>query len=172
MPLRHVDPTRRPSAAARVLNRSARSRIGLFIGKHLAPKTDPWLSRISRGRVNWGMFNVPSATLTTTGAKSGQVRETQIAYFHDRRDVIVMASNYGGHKHPQWYHNLVAHPECELGDETFRADEVTEPSEYARLFGLAEGYFGLFSDYREKTAKAGRSIPVFRLSQRQPSGGS
>jgi len=56
------------------------------------------------------MFNVPSATLTTTGAKSGQVRETQIAYFHDRRDVIVMASNYGGDKHPQWYHNLVAHP--------------------------------------------------------------
>lgn len=43
------------------------------MARYVAPKTDPWLSRISKGRVNWGMFNVPSATLTTTGAKTGQV---------------------------------------------------------------------------------------------------
>jgi hypothetical protein len=54
--------------------------------------------------------------------------------------VIVIASNYGGDKHPQWYHNLVAHPECELGDEALRATEVTDPDEYARLYGLAERY--------------------------------
>ncbi len=112
------------------------------------------------------MFNVPSATLTTTGAKSGQLRKAQIAYFHDGRDVIVMASNYAGSKHPQWYHNLVAHPDCELGDDVFRAHEVTDPDDYAHLFGLAEGYFRLFTDYREKTAKIGRTIPVFRLSPR------
>lgn len=64
-----------------------------------------------------------------------------------------------------WYHNLVAHPECRLGDEAFRADEVTDSGEYARLFGLAGGYFALFTDYREKTAKIGRTIPVFRLSR-------
>ena len=52
------------------------------------------------------MFNVPSATLKTKGAKSGQVRKAQIAYFHDGRDVVVIASNYGGDKHPKWYHNL------------------------------------------------------------------
>jgi deazaflavin-dependent oxidoreductase (nitroreductase family) len=134
---------------------------------HVAPKTDPWLSRVSRGRLNWGMFNVPSATLTTTGAKSGQVRQAQVAYFHDcHDDVIVMASNYAGSKHPQWYHNLVAHPDCELGDEAFRAEEVTEPGEYARLFGLAEGYFQLFADYRVKAAQVGRTIPVMRLTPR------
>ena len=96
------------------------------------------------------MFNVPSATLKSTGARSGQVREAQIAYFHDGPDVIVMASNYGGAKHPQWYHNLVAHPECELGDEAFRATEVTDPDEYARLYGLAERYYAGFADYRTK----------------------
>ena len=84
MPLRHVDPTRAPSAVARVLNRTARSRLGALMARYVAPKTDPWLSRISKGRVTLGMFNVPSATLTTTGAKSGQVRKAQIAYFQDR----------------------------------------------------------------------------------------
>ncbi len=121
MPLRHVDPTRPRSAAVRALNRFSRSRVGQFIARHFASKTDPWLGRISNGRLSWGMFNVPSATLKTKGAKSGQVRKAQIAYFHDGRDVVVIASNYGGDKHPQWYHNLVAHPECELGDEAFRA---------------------------------------------------
>lgn len=110
------------------------------------------------------MFNVPSATLKTTGAKSGQIRAVQLAYFHDGRDVIVLASNYGGDKHPQWYHNLVAHPDCELGGEAFRATEVIDQNEYERLFGLAEGYFGGFSDYRAKTAEVGRKIPVFRLT--------
>lgn len=74
MPLRHVDPARRPSVVARVLNRFARSKFGSFVGLHIAPTLDPWLSRISDGRVSLGMFSVPSATLTTTGAKSGLVR--------------------------------------------------------------------------------------------------
>ena len=139
--------------ATRALNRSSRSRFGQFVARHLASKTDPWLGRISNGRVSWGMFNVPSATLKSTGARSGQVREAQIAYFHDGPDVIVIASNYGGDKHPQWYHNLIAHPECELGDDAFRATEVTDPDEYARLYGLAERYYAGFADYRTKTAR-------------------
>jgi deazaflavin-dependent oxidoreductase (nitroreductase family) len=166
VPLRHVDPARRPSALTRGLNRFSRSRFGNFVARHVAPKVDPWLGRISSGRVSLGMFNVPSATLKTTGAKSGQLRATQVAYFHDGRDVVVMASNYGDEKHPQWYHNLIANPDCELGDEEFRAEEVTDPDSYARLFGLAEQYFGLFADYRAKTAQVGRKIPVFRLSRR------
>jgi deazaflavin-dependent oxidoreductase (nitroreductase family) len=113
-----------------------------------------------------GMFNVPSATLKTTGAKSGQTRTAQVAYFHDGRNVIVMASNYGGASHPQWYHNLVAQPRCELGDEVFHAEEVVEADEYARLFALAESYYGGFTDYREKTARSGRTIPVLRLEPR------
>lgn len=148
------------------MNRWARSRFGLFVGRRLASKTDPWLGRISAGRVSWGVFNVPSATLKTTGARSGRVREAQVAYFHDGRNVVVMASNYGGDKHPQWYHNLVAHPECELGAEAFRAEEVTDSDEYARLYKLAEGYYGGFADYRETAARTGREVPVFRLSPR------
>jgi deazaflavin-dependent oxidoreductase (nitroreductase family) len=165
VPLRQVDPTRRANLVIRALNRFSRSRVGQ-VAARLAAKTDPWLGRISHGRLSWGMFNVPSATLKSTGAKTGQRRETQIAYFHDGRDVIVIASNYGGAKHPQWYHNLRAHPDCELGDEAFRATEVTDPEEYARLYGLAEGYYGGFADYRAKTANAGRKIAVFRLTPR------
>jgi deazaflavin-dependent oxidoreductase (nitroreductase family) len=110
------------------------------------------------------MFNAPSATLKTTGAKTGQPREVPIAYFHDGRDVILIASNFGGDRHPQWYYNLVAHPDCELGGKAFRAAEVTDQAAYARLYGLAERSYAGYADYKAKTAPLGRTIPVFRLT--------
>ena len=82
----------------------------------------------------------------TTGAKSGQPRETQLTYFHDGPDPILIASYGGGPKNPQWYYNLKAHPECQFGDEKFVATEVTDPDEYARLYGLAERVYAGYGD--------------------------
>jgi hypothetical protein len=36
--------------------------------------------------------------------------------------------------HIEWYYNLKAHPECELGGQKILATEVTDPDEYARLY--------------------------------------
>lgn len=112
------------------------------------------------------MRSIPSATLTTRGAKSGLPRQVQISYFHDGRDAIAIASNFGGPKHPQWYRNLTAHPECQLGCQSFVATEVTDPDEYARLYALAEQVYAGWGDYRVKTAAVGRQIPVLRLEPR------
>jgi deazaflavin-dependent oxidoreductase (nitroreductase family) len=109
---------------------------------------------------------ITSAPLVTTGAKTGQPREVQLAYFHDGSDPILIASNYGGPKHPQWYYNLTAHPQCEFGDEQFVATEVTDPDEYVRLFAFAEEVYAGYGDYRAKTASIGRQIPIFRLTPR------
>jgi deazaflavin-dependent oxidoreductase (nitroreductase family) len=164
MPLPFVDPQRHTSAFNRAMAQFARSRPGKFLAQHIAARTDPWLMRISRGKISWGMFAVPSATLITTGAKSGHPRAAQVSYFHDGRDVIAVASNFGGGKHPSWYHNLVAHPRCELGGETFLATEVTDPGEYERLYGLAERSYPGYADYRAATEAVGRKIPVLRLT--------
>jgi deazaflavin-dependent oxidoreductase (nitroreductase family) len=164
MPLRYVDPMRRTTAVSRALTRFGRSRAGQAFGRSVVVRTDGWLLRVSNGRVSWSMFNVPSATLKTTGAKTGQPRVVPIAYFHDGRDVILIASNFGGDRQPQWYHNLIAHPECELGGEAFRATEVTDPAEYAHLYALAELSNPGYADYKAKTAPVGRHIPVFRLT--------
>jgi deazaflavin-dependent oxidoreductase (nitroreductase family) len=148
--------------------RFGRSRVGQLFAKHVAARTDIWLGRVSSGRLNWGMFNVPSATLRTIGAKSGQHRQVQIAYFHDGRDVIVIASNFGGAKHPGWYYNLVAHPACTLGGDAFVAHQVTDESEYTRLYGVAERYYAGFADYRATTDLVGRAIPMLRLRPAPP----
>jgi deazaflavin-dependent oxidoreductase (nitroreductase family) len=163
MPLRYVDPNSKRGPIYNASVRFARTRAGQFIGHHLTPRIDPWVSRLTGGR---GFGPVVNAPLITTGAKSGQPRQVQVTYFHDAHDAILIASNYGGPKHPQWYYNLKAHPECQCGGDQFLATEVTEPDEYARLYGLAEQVYAGWGDYRRKTDPIGRHIPVFRLTPR------
>ena len=159
MPLHYVDPNQKRGRLYNATVRIARTRLGLAYGLRVAPRIDPWLYRATGGRYPSILGSVASAPLMTTGAKSGQPRETQLAYFHDGPDRILIASYSGGPKHPQWYYNLKAHPECQLGDEKFVATEVTDPDDYERLYGLAEQVYAGYGDYRVKTAAIGRRIP-------------
>ncbi len=111
---------------------------------------------------------LPVVILTTTGARSGQRRDTPLAYFTDGDDVVLIASNYGSERHPAWYHNLVAHPDCELhigprGGE-FVAREATG-ADRERLYSLAAERLAKVFELHEKRSGA-RNIPVMRLSPR------
>ena len=111
-------------------------------------------------------YSGPLLLLTTTGAKSGQPRTTPVAYSNDGDQLVIIASAGGAPTHPDWYHNLVAHPmvRVELGSETFQAcATVVEGGERDRLYAqhaLALGFST--SDYRQKTA---RQIPVIILAR-------
>jgi deazaflavin-dependent oxidoreductase (nitroreductase family) len=103
-----------------------------------------------------------------TGAKSGQPRETPLVSRIDGDDVLIFASKAGAPTHPDWYHNLVAHPDVriEIGTETrdVRA-RVAEGDEYERLWARQKQEMPGFADYEEKVAGA-RRIPVVVLEPR------
>ncbi len=105
----------------------------------------------------------PLIILTTTGARSGQPRETPLIYGRDGDDLFIIASAGGSATHPAWYHNLLAIPDVtvEIGSDRFqaRAAPVTGP-ERARLYGQLAARFAFFREYAETTA---REIPVVRL---------
>ena len=122
MPLRYVDPHKKHSTFYKAMVRYGRSRPAEFIARRISARIDPWLYRATGGHVTTQLGTVATAPLTSTGAKSGQPREVQLTYFHDGSDPILIASNYGGTKHPHWYHNLKAHPECEFGGERVHGD--------------------------------------------------
>ena len=164
MPLRYVDPHQRRTWAQRAAEGFGRSEPGQWFACHVASRVDPVLYRISGGRFTTSAGVVVNAPLVTTGAKSGQLREVQLTYFHDGADPVLIASNFGGRSHPQWYYNLKAHPECRFGGGAFVASEVTDAKEYDRLFALAEQVYAGYRDYRGTTA--GRRIPLFRLTAR------
>lgn len=166
MDLRRVDPLAHKGLPRRAVEAFGRSPAGRWYGMHIAAPVDAALLRRTGGRVRM-VGPLPTALLRTTGARSGAPRETPVVYFHDGDDVIVVASSFGRDKHPAWYHNLVAHPDCSLNGIAFWAAEVRDAQEHERLFGLATRVYVGYADYRARTEALGRRIPILRLT-RQP----
>ena len=124
---------------------------------------------IEEFRANQGggpMEGRPLLLLTTKGAKSSELRTTPMMYIPDGDRLLVIASNAGAAKHPDWYRNLVAHPEVtvEVGKETFQAiATVTEGSERQRLWSRIVELYPFFVDHQTKTT---RQIPVIVLRRK------
>ena len=138
---------------------------GRWFGINVATRVDPWLMRATRGRVGLALV-LPSALLTSRGAKSGAERVNPVLYFHDGDDVILVASSFGRDSHPAWYHNLKANPDVRLGKggggARYRAVEVAD-DERARVWALADRIYPPFDDYRRRAGASGRTIPLVRL---------
>jgi deazaflavin-dependent oxidoreductase (nitroreductase family) len=161
------DPAAPHNAFYRAYVRFMRTKFAWQLGTRFGTKVDPFLLRVTGGRVAMTAV-VPTATLTTTGAKSAQPRTVPVVYFTEGDDVILIASSFGRDKHPGWYYNLKANPHATLakGHRTgsYAASEVLEEQEHARLFGLATRVYAGYGDYRDRTAAIGRRIPILRLT--------
>jgi deazaflavin-dependent oxidoreductase (nitroreductase family) len=118
---------------------------------------------IAEFRANGGQVagrKYPVILLTTTGAKSGRPHTTPLNYSMDGDRIIVIASKAAAPTHPDWYHNLVAHPEAiiELGAERFAVRaRAAEGPERERLFDAQAALMPFFAEYQQQTA---RQIPV------------
>jgi deazaflavin-dependent oxidoreductase (nitroreductase family) len=119
--------------------------------------------RANHGKVA-AFGDAPVVLLTTTGARSGAKRVNPLVALLEGERTYVVASKAGAPTNPDWYYNLVEHPEVvvELGDEAFAAvaTPVTGP-ERDRLYAEQVAYQPGFAEYAEKAAP--RVIPVVEL---------
>jgi len=161
--LKHIDPELRPSAFSRASAAFANTALGRFLSMHVLWKVDPWLMRLTRGRLGMGI-GVPTALLETTGARSGAPRRNAVIYFHDGDRVTIVASKLGLPEHPAWFHNLVAYPEVVFGGIPMLAEVVAGEVERERLWVLADRVFAPYATYRRDAAKANRTIPIVQLT--------
>ena len=87
-------------------------------------------------RANHGQFTGDMAgrgllILTTTGAHSGESREVVLGYGRHGDQLVVIASNNGAPKAPDWYNNLLANPTATVelaGPERFEVRATTAGS--------------------------------------------
>jgi len=163
--LRYVDPERPPGLFSRVYAALANTRLGRFMSVHLVWKVDPYLMRLTRGRLGMGMV-MPTALLETRGAKTGALRRNVVIYFNDGELVTIVASKLGLPEHPAWFHNLRTDPDVTFGGIPMRATVVEDEAERDRLWALADRVFAPYAAYRREAAKAGRSIPIVQLTER------
>ncbi len=132
-------------------------------------ETNDWNARIieefraNDGRVGGQFEGAPMLLLHTTGARSGQERVNPMMYLDLEGRRFVFASKAGADTHPDWYHNLVAHPEVsvEAGTETYRAAaEPVEGQDRDRIYAEQARRYPGFAEYAAKTS---RVIPVVEL---------
>lgn len=121
--------------------------------------------RANKGKVGGPFEGAPMLLLTTTGAKSGKRHITPLVYLPDNDRLIIFASKGGAPTDPDWYHNLVAHPQVtvEVGAETFDAAAIVLTGEERdRLYNRQAQVNPVFADFQAKTT---RVIPVIALQR-------
>jgi deazaflavin-dependent oxidoreductase (nitroreductase family) len=121
------------------------------------------LYKLTGGLIGHRLGKITTLLLTTTGAKSGLRRELGLNYRRDGDNFIVIASKGGATKHPLWYRNLLANPECEVqaGTQKVRCRARTATAEERpRLWALMLENYKNYNHYQESTD---REIPVVIL---------
>lgn len=107
----------------------------------------------------------PLILLTTTGAKTGQTRIIPLMYVPYGNQILAIASKGGSAKHPEWYYNVLAHPDVtvEVGDEKFETTaRILTGAEREKAFEKAVEVFPPYGKYQKI---APREIPVIALER-------
>jgi deazaflavin-dependent oxidoreductase (nitroreductase family) len=164
-PLAYVDPHRPRGLLSRAVAAFSATRLGRLVSSKVGWKVDPFLLRVTRGRLSTAL-GLPVALLETRGAKSGAARANAVIYFHDGDTVTIVGSKAGAERHPAWFHNLCANPDVTFGGHPMRAQVVAGEAERRRLWALADQVFAPYVRYRRDAAKAGREIPLVQLTPR------
>lgn len=156
------------NAFHRAVRRFASTPAGVAFLRPTAHHLDRLITKATGGRSSFAglLTGVPAVMLTTTGAKSGEPRTVALYGIPHPAGLGLIASNFGGVKHPAWYHNLKAHPAATvtIGRDTWRATaRLATPAERDEIW--AKG-LEIYPGWRKYESRAGeRHIEAFVLSR-------
>lgn len=131
--------------------------------------------RATNGRIgsNWrvgaGLTKpVPTLLLDHIGRKSGKRFTTPLLYLRDGTDLVIVASQGGLPKDPQWYLNLLAAPQTtvRLRGEGVRPVAARVASDMERE-ELWPRLVDLYADFAKYDRWADRVIPIVILEPRE-----
>ena len=109
---------------------------------------------------------MPIVVVTSRGAKSGKVRKNPLMRVEHDGEYALVASKGGSPENPEWYHNLVAHPDAkaEIGTDTVSVvARVATGDERTQIWEAHKKENPGFADYEAATT---REIPVVILQRK------
>ena len=117
--------------------------------------------RLSGGRILRSAFGMPAVELHAIGRKSGQARSTMLTAPVVNGDrVVLVASKGGDDRDPDWYKNIVAHPEIEVtmsGERRPMMAHTATAEEKADLWPRVVAAYKGYAGYQRRTE---RDIPL------------
>ena len=132
------------------------------------PSTSKWvrdqveLYEKSNGTEGNTISNFPVIIVTNLGRKTGAVRKTPLITVIDGNTYVLIASQGGSPKNPNWYYNLKANPKVKIQDGSsvynMKVTEILNPKERKRLWEIAVTTYYPYQDYQDRTE---RMIPIF-----------
>jgi deazaflavin-dependent oxidoreductase (nitroreductase family) len=115
------------------------------------------------GNVGGPFAGAPVLLLHTTGAKTERERINPLMYLDLEEHRYVFATRAGDDANPDWYWNLVSHPNVtvEVGTETYQATAVpVTGDDRDRIYAEQARRNSGFAEYERMTS---RMIPVVEL---------
>ncbi|MFH9421017.1 nitroreductase/quinone reductase family protein [Streptomyces sp. NPDC017529] len=124
--------------------------------------------RANGGKVGGPFEGGDLLLLTTTGARTGEPHTVPLGYVRHSGLLLVVGSNLGAPRHPDWYRNLLARPQVqvEVGSETYEA--IAVPAEGERRDRLFEQVVREVPGYGDYQAGTTRTLPVVVLEPAEP----
>ncbi|HET6877378.1 MAG TPA: nitroreductase family deazaflavin-dependent oxidoreductase [Jatrophihabitans sp.] len=157
---------RRPNFFHRTMQAFAETRFGAwFFAKTLA-RMDRVLAKLTHDRVTVPavMARLPVLVLTSTGRKSGQLRETHLIAVPFRDTLALLGTNFGQPKTPAWVLNLEDEPRAKVAHHGITRDVVARPAdatERAQILADSPRYYGGYVKYQQRIT--GRTVRIFVL---------
>ena len=152
-----------------VVSPLTRTRLFRWIAPRVLPVLERALGAVTGGRVQLASLLVPALVLHSTGARTGERRDTPLMYTPDGHGrAIVAGTSFARERHPAWTYNLIAHPDAEITvrERTMRVRASRIPASgreaaWARIEAQWPGY-------RSYERESGRVVRLFLL---EPVGG-
>ena len=119
--------------------------------------------RATNGVVGGNILGAQILLLTTTGRKSGKRYTTPLLYVRDGDDLVVIASNGGAKRDPDWWRNLRADPAAMVQAGRQYRDvhaEAASGETRERLWASITKRYPVYAGYARRTE---REIPVVLL---------
>lgn len=154
----------RNTAVGRLLQSIGPTRPFAEIYRRIGPLIDPWLLRVSGGRIATQIYGMPSLLLLSTGAKSGKQRTSPLLYARDGDDFLIVGTNFAAANHPAWTVNLIKHPSAliEVAQETLPVTaELVSDAEFQRYWPSFTRIFRGYDEYLKRLTD--RHPRMFRL---------
>jgi F420H(2)-dependent quinone reductase len=124
------------------------------------------LYRGTNGRLGHRWRGGEICLLATVGRRSGQRRTTPLVCLRDGADIVVVASNGGSDRTPEWWLNLQRHPHAELEVEGRAHHVLAEQATAEAHARLSQRFCEAFPCFGRYRARTDRVLPVIVLRPR------
>ena len=116
--------------------------------------------RTTNGWIGHRILTTEAVLLTTRGRRSGSPRVTPLTATLDGHRLVLVASNGGAHKHPDWCLNLLDHPQVEVQRGSAKREMLARTADADEREALWPRVVATYHGYEGYQRRTRREIPL------------